>query len=190
MAGVQEHREAVVETPEKLQRPGRTKTFRVFAIAVAAVVAIGFAWLLFRDSGDETPIEESIVSATANPTDEALVGTEDSIVSATTDPTDEALVGTNVELPFGWFENRDSGMRIVVLHEDGTYTFNNQGFPVNGAYEVEGDLFTVLTEDVDPQSDSGTYHWTFEDGILKFTVVEDPVRWRSAFITYPFVLVE
>ena len=117
MTGVQEYREAVVETPEKPQGPRRSKTFPVLAIVIAAIVAIGLAWLTFRDSADETPIE-------------------DSVVSATIDSTDEALVGTNVEFPFGRFENRDSGLRILVVREDGTYTFNNQGFSVNGAYDL------------------------------------------------------
>jgi hypothetical protein len=170
MTGVQEYKEAVIETPQE-QGPGRSPTFRVLAIMIAAIVAIGFAWLILRDSGDETPIEDSVVSSTIN-------------------STDEALVGTNVELPFGRFENRDSGLRIVVLHEDGTYTFNNQGFAINGTYELDGDLFTVLTEDIDPEADSGTYRWSYEDGILKFNVIEDAHRWRYAFITYPWVLTE
>ncbi len=170
MTGVQEYTEAVIETPQE-QGPGRSTTFRLLAIMIAAIVAIGLAWLAFRDSGDATPIEDSVVSATIN-------------------STDEALVGTNVEFPFGRFENRDSGLRILVVHEDGTYTFNNQGFSVNGTYEVDGDLFTFLTDDIDPQADSGTYRWTYEDSNLKFNVIEDGHRLRYAFITYPFVLTE
>ncbi len=166
MTGVQEYEETVIETPQE-QGPGRSTTFRLLAIMIAAIVAIGLAWLVFRDSGDETPIEDSVVSATINSTDEALV-----------------------ELPLGRFENRDSGLRIMVLHEDGTYTFNIQGVAINGTYEVDGDLFTVLTEDLDPEAGSGTYNWTYEDGILKFKVIEDAHRFRYSFITYPFVLTE
>ena len=166
MTGVQEYRETVVETPQKLQGPGRSNTFRVLAIMIAAIVAIGLAWLAFSDSGDETPIEDSVVSATA-------------------DSTDEALVGTNVEFPFGRFENRDSGLRILTVHEDGTHTFNTpQGFTISGTHEVDGDLFTFLT------ADSGTYNWTYEDGILKFRVIADADRLRYAFITYGWVLAE
>ena len=169
MTDVQEYRQAVVETP---QRPGRSKTLPVLAIVIAAIVAIGLAWLAFRDSGDATPIEDSVVSATIN-------------------STDEALIGTNVEFPFGRFENRDSGLRILTVHEDGTYTFNTpQGFTIRGTYEVEGDLFTFLTVDIDSQADSGTYNWTYEDGILKYRVIADADRLRYAFITYRWVLAE
>jgi hypothetical protein len=168
MTDVQEYREAVVETP---QGPGRSKTFRILAIMIAAIAAIGFGWLAFGDSGDEAPIEDPIVSETAN-------------------STDEALVGTNVEFPFGRFENRDAGFRVLVVHEDGTYTFNVHGNAVNGAYEVDGDVFTFLTDDTDRQADSGTYHWTYEDGNLKFNAIEDGHRYRSAFITYRWVLTE
>jgi hypothetical protein len=70
------------------------------------------------------------------------------------------------------------------------YTFNVRGFAVNGTYEVDGDVFTFLTDELDPQPDSGTYRWTYEDGDLKFNVIEDAHRLRYAFITYPFVLTE
>jgi len=166
MTGVQEYKEAVIETPKK-QGPGRSPTFRVLAIMIAAIVAIGFAWLVLRDSGDETPIEDSIVSATTNSTDEAP------------------------DFPFGRFENGDSGFRVLTLHEGGTYTFNTpQGFTLRGTSEVDGNVFTFLTADVDPEAGSGTYRWSYEDGNLKFNVIEDADRLRYAFITYPWVLTE
>lgn len=171
MTDVQEYRQAVVETPPKPQGPGRGKTFRILAIVIAAIVAIGLVWLAFGDSGDEAPIEDPIVSETAN-------------------STDEALVGTNVEFPFGRFENRDAGFRVLLVHEDGTYTFNINGNAVNGTYEIDGEVFTFLTEDTGPPADPGTYRWTYEDGNLKFNVIEDAHRLRYAFITYPWVLTE
>lgn len=171
MTDVHEGNEVVVETPKDTGHQRNTR-FGILAAVILAILAIGIGWLVFGDSDDETPIE-------------------DAVVSSTIDSTDEALVGADVGFPLGRFENRDSGLRIIWLNEDGTYSFNKTGaYVATGKFAVDGDVLTLLGEGIDPQADSGTYNWRYEDDTLKFTVIEDAHRGRYAFITYPFVRAE
>ena len=178
MTSVQERREEALEAPRQTD-PERRTTLIVLAILITSLVAVGLGWLVIRNSDDGTePVTDS--------TEEA-VETDSTEEAVETDSTVEA-VEADVEFPFGWFENRDSGLRIVILNENGTYTFNNRGFAFNGTYEVDGDLFTVQNEDL--ESAPGEYRWTYEEGTMQFEVIEDPMSRRAAFLSLPFVPTE
>ena len=187
MTSVQERREEALEAPRQTD-PERRTALIVLAILIASLVAVGLGWLVLRDSDDDTEaVADSTVEAVETDSTEEAVETDSTEEAVETDSTVEA-VEADVEFPFGWFENRDSGLRIVILNENGTYTFNNRGFAFNGTYEVDGDLFTVQNEDL--ESAPGEYRWTYEEGTMQFEVIEDPMSRRAAFLSLPFVLTE
>ena len=169
MTGVREREEGVVEIPEATDGPGRSRTLRLLAIVIAAAVALAVAWLVFRDSSDEE-------STTTDPTTEAVVE-EDALVE-------------DVGFPFGRFENRDTGLRVMILNRDGTYAFNDRGFAVSGVFEFDADLFTVLTEDQQQLRGPGMYSWTFEDDTLEFARIDDTSANRNLFLSREFTLTE
>jgi len=75
---------------------------------------------------------------------------------------------------------------VLELHDDGTWVhYINQEIGSFGTYSIKGNEFVFVTDDYCDADQTGpaNYIWTFEDGILSFTVKgSDPCVGRSMFI--------
>jgi hypothetical protein len=141
----------------------------------AAAAAFAFGWWVISDDGSDETADADQAAQVADEADEATdadAATENPIVTA--------------GFPTGRFVNDDGSYKVMRFSPDGTYVFNIAGFAVQGTYTVDGDLYTELTNDVQPLSAAATYRWSFDDGELTFELVgEDTDPARRAMYTGP-----
>lgn len=96
--------------------------------------------------------------------------------------------GSSAEFPSGYFVTEgfsDSGFKF---NADGTWATVLYGKEqIHGTYEVNGNVFTELTNDVptdDPVCKSPSkYEWSFDGSKLTFSLVEDECRDRAEAYT-------
>ena len=163
-----EHKEYVPEnTPDEVpQRHGRT--YQILAVAIAALIGFGIGWLVFRDTGSDTPVE---ANEPATPAEDI--------------PTEAAPAA--VGFPTGTFLNADPDdlddlFLVLTFNEDGTYNYNVDGFAIQGEYTVDGDLFTDVVNNAQPSDEPATYIWTYDDGELTFELSGEDLNRARHFL--------